>query len=110
MNHKRRVAKIVEELINYFYKIDVVNIHLDIIDNNEMFTIVFNCEFTCLKKEDIDFLVKNLSCEKQEEIEEYYWELTGESDEELSIIGMMIDQFEINVKDNVVELILYRRK
>jgi hypothetical protein len=45
-------------------------------------------------------------------MEEFYWELTGESDHdsELSIVGMMIDKVEFIHENESLKIILYRYK
>ncbi|QVK17443.1 hypothetical protein KHQ81_11370 [Mycoplasmatota bacterium] len=113
MKHrKKRISKITEELINYFFKIGATQIHIDVIEENNQFKVIFQSNIKDIKQDDIDILVKCLNCQKLEEMEEYYWELTGEcdTDTELSIVGMMIDDFEVNIKDDQMELIIYRNK
>ena len=45
-------------------------------------------------------------------MEEYYWELAGESDvdTELTLVGMMTDNAEINISEDMIEVVLYRYK
>ena len=45
-------------------------------------------------------------------MEEYYWNLTGESDVdcELSLIGVMTDYVKVNLKNNILKIELYRNK
>jgi len=109
---KKRISKIVEELVNYFFKIGSSNINIDILEESNNFKITFKVGLNHIDEKDIELLVKCLDCGKLEEMEEYYWELTGESDidTELSIVGMMIDQFEVNIIEDHVELVIYRNK
>lgn len=110
--HKNRIVNIVEELLNYFFSIGVNDIHMDIIDNVTKYEIIFICNIKDVDISKIDLLSEKLNLEKVEEIEEYYWGLTGESqfDNQLSLVGMMVDDFELKtVKDNL-NLKLYRNK
>lgn len=111
-HNKKRLSKIIDELINYFFKIGSKNIHIDVLDEKKQYIITFTCDTKKIKEEDINLLVKCLNTDKSEEMEEYYWELTGEcdTDSELSIVGMMIDDFEISINNQHMELILYRNK
>lgn len=113
MKHrKKRISKITEELINYFFKIGATQIHIDVVEENDRYKVIFISNIQNIKQKDLDLLVKCLNCEKLEEMEEYYWELTGEcdTDTELMIVGMMIDDFELNIKDDEMELVIYRHK
>ena len=110
--HKNRIINIVEEILNYLFSIGVSDIHMDIIDKETKYEIIFTCNIKDVDISKIDVLSEKLNCEKVEEIEEYYWGLTGESqfDNQLSLVGMMVDDFEIKtVKDNL-NLKLYRNK
>ncbi len=111
-HNKKRVSKIVDELISYFFKIGSKNIHIDVLEEKKQYVITFSCDTKNIKESDINLLVRCLNTYKSEEMEEYYWELTGEcdTDSELSIVGMMIDNFEISINDQNMELILYRKK
>ncbi len=113
MKHiKKRVSKIVDELLTYLFKIGSNNINIGIIEEKKHYKITFTALIHHVDEKDIDLLVKCLNCDKSEEMEEYYWELTGEcdTDTELSIVGMMIDEFEVDLTEDKLELIIYRNK
>ena len=61
----------------------------------------------------IEEMIQTLStCSKQIELEEYYWELVGDSDidSELTLVGAMVDEIDINVEDETIEIILVRNR
>lgn len=112
-HNKLRIARIVEELMNYFFSLGATNISVNLNEDEEKYKIYFksNCEGICQGK--FDELSRLLKCGKNEEMEEYYWALTGESDmdSELSLVGMMIDESEVKLLDDKeVEITLYRYK
>ena len=111
-HNKKRVSKIIDELVSYFFKVGSKNIHIDVLEEKLYYKMTFVSDIDSIKEDDINKLVKCLNCEKSAEVEEYYWELTGEcnSDSELSIVGMMIDNFEVSIKDKQMELVIYRNK
>lgn len=102
--------KIVNELITCFHKLGNTDIHLDLScdSNNTYFTIsgeIFN-----LTNNDIDSLNKILNTPRQHEVEQYYWNLNGESelDCELSLVGMMVDKADISYLDNILTIKIMR--
>jgi hypothetical protein len=54
-----------------------------------------------------------LSGPKQAEVEEYYWELSGESngnlDTEISLVAAMVDKAEIDVQNSTILITLLRK-
>lgn len=112
-NNKLRISRIVDELMNYFFSLGATNISVNINEDEKGHRIFFKCNCGNCAKEKIEEVSKLLKCGKNEEMEEYYWALTGEcdSDSELSLVGMMTDEQEINfIPGDGVEIILYRIK
>ena len=113
MKHiKKRVCKIIDELITYFFVIGATNIDINLQEKEDHYKILLRGNYTTKDKSKIEKLVKYLKCDKQEEMEEYYWELAGESDvdTELTLVGMMTDNAEINISEDMIEVVLYRYK
>ncbi len=113
MKHKKqRISKMVDELINFFFAIGATSINVDVQDEPERFVLTLKCNYVEKHKEKINKLIHHLECPKQEEMEEYYWELAGDCDvdTELTLIGMMTDDVEIDINENTIELVLYRNK
>lgn len=112
-HNKLRITRIVEELMNYFFSLGATNLYVNINEEEKRYKIFFKCNCGSCAEEKIDEVSKLLKCGKNEEMEEYYWALTGEcdSDSELSLIGMMIDESEVNyLPGDGVEITLYRYK
>lgn len=112
-HNKLRITRIVEELMNYFFSLGATNISVNINEDEKKYTIFFKSNCNDCRKEKFDELSRLLKCGKNEEMEEYYWALTGEcdSDSELSLVGMMIDESEVNLLPGKgVEITLYRYK
>lgn len=113
MKHiNKRVCKIVDELINYMLSIGAANININIQDKADCFKISIKSDYSDEKYKNIEKLIRALKSPKAEEVEEYFWELTGESDigTELYLVGMMVDKSEINIVNNTLELNLYKCK
>lgn len=113
MKHtKKRLAKMVDELITYFFSMGSTSMNVNIEDKAERFVIKLKSNYIDNNEEKINKLIHHLKCDKQEEMEEYYWELAGDSDvdTELTLIGMMTDDVEIDINEDTIELVLYRNK
>lgn len=113
MKHiRQRNARIAEELILFAYRYGAKNINLNI--NNEDSEILITLEATNvnLPFEILETINNLLSVPRCNEVEEYYWNLTGESDIdcELSVIGAMCDKFKITLNDNKLKIKLTRKK
>lgn len=113
MKHdKKRIAKIVDELITYFFSMGATDIDINLKEEKECYKISLKCNYSCKDQGKIDKLIKYLKCAKQEEMEEYFWELTGDCDvdTELTLVGMMTDEAKVSCSDNKIEVSLIRYK
>ncbi|MEG0775527.1 hypothetical protein [Clostridium sp.] len=103
MRHLRqRNIKIVSEIMNYLLKIGCKDVHIDYYINENIINFNFLCVIENLEKEFVDNMETLLSIPRRHDIEEYYWELTGDDDldSELSLVGMMVDDATICYKNN----------
>jgi hypothetical protein len=109
-HNKKRISKIVDELITYFFSMGATDMNIQ--EKKDYYKITLNTNYIAKDQAKIEKLIKSLKCDKQEEMEEYYWELAGDCDvdTELTLVGMMIDKAEINIHEESIQLILYRYK
>lgn len=108
-----RVTRMVQELMNFSFTIGATNINLNVVEDEKEYRITFKCNFLDCPEAKINKIQKLLKCGKNDEMEEYYWALAGESDtdSELSIVGMMSDKIEVNITPNeAVEILIWRYK
>ena len=107
----QRNIKIVTELLSYFYNLSSDNVHIDINKEGKKIIIFIKAQLSFISNENLEFLKKSLNVQRCHEMEEYYWNLTGDNDSatELTLVGMMIDEFHINyVEGEYLELTLTR--
>ncbi|WP_432403929.1 hypothetical protein [Wukongibacter sp. M2B1] len=111
-HNKKRISKIVDELITYFFTMGATDINIDLKEKSDYYKIFLKCNYTIKDNKKIEKLVRYLKCDKQEEMEEYYWELAGDCDvdTELTLVGMMTDKAEIDIGEDTIEVVLYRYK
>ena len=104
--------KIVNELITYFNKLGNTNVHIDLSSDNEnsYFNIYGEVETIC--SDEIASLIKILNTPRQHEIEQYYWNLGGESeyDSELTLVGMMINKAKVSYENKILKISLIREE
>lgn len=113
MKHdKKRITKIIDELINYFFSMGATDINLNLKEDPDAYRITFDCNYSCKDSSKLEKLDKYLHCEKQEEMEEYFWELTGDCDvdTELTLVGMMTDEASVQCVDDKLRIMLVRYK
>ena len=112
MKHtKQRNIKIVTELLNYCYNHGSQNIHIDINKENENILISIKAEIPSMSQDSLEILETSLNTPRLHEMEEYYWNLTGDTDtgSELLLVGMMINEATVTYTDDKYLNILVTR-
>lgn len=114
MKHcNKRVSKIVDELLTYFLNLHATDISTRIQNLADQYKISITGDCKDLNDAEVQRLNRLLNTPQHEEMEEYYWELTGDCDvdSELALLGMMTTKAEINYQPGqAIEIILYRAK
>lgn len=113
MRHEiKRISKILDELITFcfLHGTKIMNISLE--NQEEYFKIHLESDNIDCNDVRVKELKKLLNYPRQEEVEEYYWELAGEcdTDTELTLVGMMVDKAEVNFYGTSLAITLYRCK
>ena len=112
VHEEKKVAKIIEELTMFFFSLGADEIESKIQRKKHTDIISFRSNFDIDYKEELHYLDKYLNKEKNDGLEDIYWELVGSGDpgesSQLLLIGMMIDKAEIKIESNIVELVLYK--
>lgn len=112
IHEEKKVAKIVEELTMFFFTIggDKMSSGIEKLENEVKITFCSNylAEF----EHSIDHLEEALNEPKNEGMEDIYWELAGSGDpgesSQLLLIGMMVDRYEMERRDDQVFITLYK--
>lgn len=105
----KKISKIIDELLLYFLKKGFMELDMKLKRSKEEIAIIF-------KIHDLDECIINkmqdrIGRKRELEVEEYGWELMGESDcsNELELIGLLIDSFSYIKNDNLYELTFIRK-
>lgn len=112
MRHEiKKVCKIVDELTTFFLCEDTNEVDFKVISNPDH-TIIRIVDYnTHFPDSYIDYLRVTFNSQRQTEIEEYYWTLAGNNDEEneMTLVGAMIDSATIEKRDGNLYLELIRK-
>lgn len=108
----KKVSKIVSELLNFCLNNSSKKVEICVEDKGDKFEIIFKTNSTCCTDEEIKYIEELLNVTRESEIEEYYWQLTGEDyeDQEISLVGMMVDEATIKWEKPLIEIKLIRYK
>jgi len=111
MRHEvKKISRMVDELTTLFLKEDTNELDFKIAITKEKCTIKIVDYHTNFDDVYIEQLSKRLNSQRQREIEEYYWQLAGETDEddEITLICAMVDSAIVEKKDGNLMLELTR--
>lgn len=113
MRHEiKKICKIVDELTTLLLREDTDEVDFKIKRGKEQTKIIITDYNTKYTEADCMELTEFFNVQRQHEFEEYYWQLVGECDQdsELTIIGAMIDEAIVEIRDGNLYMELIRRK
>ena len=113
IHEEKKVAKIIEELTMFFFTVGADEIETRIKRDDESDYIWMSANFNPEYRDELDYLDEFLNKEKNDGLEDIYWELAGSGEpgesSQLLLVGMMIDKAEISITETRVELKLYKQ-
>lgn len=109
--HQRNI-KIIDELMNFCYKYNCEKIDISIITKQNESMIMLSAKIENLTEELLSYVRESFNTPRHPEMEEYFWSLTGDNDTdmELSLVGMMVDEAYVNYFDEQFLEIVLKRK
>ncbi len=111
MKHEtKKICKIVDELMTLLMKegSGLLELKINRLDDKTIITII-DSETHYTKKE-VDDMTECFNVQRQHEVEEYYWQLVGDvdNDSELTIVGAMVDSADIKLENGNLYMKLVR--
>jgi len=110
LHEVKKNVKIIDEILFYFVKKGFTDVTIDC-HFNQTETVL---EFTVLDQRKVldECLNNDIYVERDAEVEEYGYELMGESDtaSELQLVGMLIDSIDVIRDEDVLKIVLKRSK
>ncbi len=115
MKHEvKKISRIVDELITFFLSKDTNHVDFSIKKDDQKTIIEIVDYGTHFTEEFIGQLRNTLNIQRQKEVEEYYWRLAGQSDcdQEMTLVGTMVDEAKIELIDGnlCLKIIRYNEK
>ncbi len=111
-NEPKKTALIVNEILALLLHHGANDIHIQIKEKDNITCIEFN-QYACnFDKEFVERLKFDLTAQRQNEVEGYYWRLVGKDDvgEELHLVGAMIDESDVVLEGNRLTIYIKRMK
>jgi len=101
-------SNIIKQLSLFLMLHGIKDFSLDFHSNNKSVSFVIKAKN--IKQEIIDFMIEKISRQRELEVEIYGWELMGDTDanNELDILGSLIDKIEVKNLDDSTEITLIR--
>lgn len=114
MKHEvKKVSKIVDELIEFCFLHATEKVSVTVENKEDRFEILAHSDNVNCSNEKVERLKELLNVQRQNEIEEYYWQLAGEDEHngEFSLVGMMVDEAEVKFTcpSLTIKLVRYKR-
>lgn len=113
MKHEtQKISRIANVLVDFFLSLSAKKIDLSIDEQENFFEIIISSESVNDNHSKIEDLKDFLKVQRQEEIEEYYWQLVGNDNEieEINLIGMMVDEAVVEHQHPILKVKLIRYK
>lgn len=113
MNFKiEKNLRIVNELMACCYRLGSTDINVHIKNESTETIIKIFAHLDEISDSTIKKLNDILNTQRQHEIEQYYWNLGGESefDDQLSLVGMMIDYASVTYTNSILQMNLIRKE
>jgi len=92
-----KTLRITADLLTYCHKLGALDYHVDMKHQGPECHCTIRCTVPGLFEDSLSELRDELSRPRMQEIEQSYWGLSGEieSDSELTLVGMMVDEAEV---------------
>ncbi len=111
MKHEpKKISKIVDEILTYFLHHYGTRAEIVVEPEPTRYTIRFRFTDVNMTDEEFETLSERLVVRRQPELEDYYWQLAGEVEDnsEISLVGMMCDSIEFDRDGGSISLVLVR--
>lgn len=109
-NEIKKITKLVDEVTSLLMKNGSNDINVHIKRDSDLSTITIIDYNSAYPNDEIASLNDILNIQRQCEVEEFYWELMGDDshEDELFLVGSMVDKATVNKIDNDLHIVMYR--
>ena len=110
-SEKNKAKRILQELLGYYFSHEIDDLNINMHCTNVEFIITLRGKTTSMPS-DLKQLRETLNSPRQPEVEEYYWQLLGVSNDkhELNLVGSLIDSAEVTFEEGILKVMVCRKK
>ena len=107
----KKVSKMVDELVTYFLHHYNCPAEITITPEPQQYTVKLAFSNVTMSDAEFHALNKRLVVKRQPELEDYYWQLTGEVEDanEMLLVAMMCDKIDLTREGDTIRLTLVRK-
>ena len=110
----KKMSKIIDEMTGFFLRMGADDIQMELRKLSEGFQLKITSNYLPGQRERLEDLNRFLTVkEKDEGLEEFFWQVAGVSsfgsDSEIHLIGQMIDQAEVQIGERTVAVTLFKK-
>jgi hypothetical protein len=111
----RKMTKVIDELIVFFISAGSGGVRIDLEKQQDGYELSLESNYDPAQRKKIDDLDRFFNnAQRNEGLEEFFWQLAGVSglgqDTELHLIGQMVECRKLEIKDDSVSLVLYKAR
>ena len=101
---------IMVDVLTYCHKLGAEDFNIDVKTSGGVFELSLRCHIENMPDGELEDLRTELGRNRQKEIEQDYWGLSGEveADCELTLVGMMVDEAKVSYEDGVFAIDIRR--
>lgn len=108
----KKIAKMIDEVTTYcLYHFDAPRTEISIEKTADAYTVLFHFHGGTVSPRDLAQLKEKLAVRRNPELEDYYWQLTGEIENgnELALVAMMSDTSDVAMHGDTLSIALTRK-
>lgn len=112
MKHEiKKLSKMIDEAVTYLMRTyEWFDIDISIRHSGDGFTLRFVLNNVDVSQEQLETLRGRFVSKRRPEVEDYYWQLTGQGDDsnQLRLVAMMCDEVTVTYENHALVLVLRR--
>lgn len=108
-SEKNKLIRIMDELVSFYLKHDNHQVDISLSMTPECGEVKLKGYFDNISQQRIDELSAMINEPRKDDAEEYYWNLMGPSEySELNLLAVMVDEGEIEYRDQILTILVRR--
>ena len=108
---QQKLTHVLNELLHYYFGLHIKDISMEILQGKTESSLIISGYPPTVDRKELKKLSKKLNKPRQEELEDYYWNLVGaeDSSEHIDLISMLIDSAKVELENGKLTIQVYRR-